>query len=82
MKLAEYLDNDIFKIVGKAADGLGVPAYVIGGYVRDCFLSRNKFKDLDFVAVGSGIELAKKTAELLLQIKEKCVIGFTLLEKD
>lgn len=65
MKGAEYLEDDIFEIVGRAADDLGMPAYVIGGYVRDCFLSRSKFKDLDFVAVGSGIELAKKTAEYL-----------------
>lgn len=65
MNKADFLNNDIFKIVGKAADELGVEAYVIGGYVRDCFLERNRFKDLDFVAVGSGIELAKKTAELL-----------------
>ncbi len=36
-------------------------AYVIGGYVRDIFLYR-KSKDIDIVAVGSGIELAKAVA--------------------
>ncbi|MCT4622810.1 MAG: CCA tRNA nucleotidyltransferase [Schleiferiaceae bacterium] len=65
MKAQEYLKHELFDYVGKAADELEIEAYVIGGYVRDCYLKRNKFKDLDFVAVGSGIELAQKTAQLL-----------------
>ena len=39
-------------------------AFVIGGYVRDQILNRTT-KDIDIVTVGSGIELAKKTAEVL-----------------
>ena len=39
-------------------------AYVIGGYVRDIFLNRHS-KDIDIVAVGSGIELAKAVARKL-----------------
>ncbi|MGB0255018.1 MAG: CCA tRNA nucleotidyltransferase, partial [Flavobacteriaceae bacterium] len=39
--------------------------YVIGGFVRDIFLSRGVGTDIDVVAVGSGIALAKKVAELL-----------------
>jgi tRNA nucleotidyltransferase (CCA-adding enzyme) len=57
-----YIDAPVFKAVGKAAADLGVPAYVVGGYVRDCILERGTPKDLDFVTVGSGIELAKKIA--------------------
>lgn len=51
--------------MGKVADELGVEAYVIGGFVRDYFLNRQIAKDIDVVAVGSGIELAKKVAENL-----------------
>ena len=53
-----------FKIISEAADELGLEAYVIGGYVRDIFLNRHS-KDIDVVAVGSGIELAKAVARKL-----------------
>ena len=33
-----YLNNPLFKMVGDTASELGVRAFVIGGYVRDCFL--------------------------------------------
>jgi tRNA nucleotidyltransferase (CCA-adding enzyme) len=44
---------------------LGLETYVIGGYVRDTLLERGNAKDIDFVAVGSGIELAKAVAQNL-----------------
>ncbi len=59
--LSEHLHHPVFSIVGKAADELGIEAYVVGGYVRDIFLNRPS-KDVDFVCVGSGIELAQKVA--------------------
>ena len=55
------LNNPIYKIVGHAADDLGVRAYAVGGVVRDYFLQRH-CTDIDIVCVGSGIELAKATA--------------------
>jgi len=59
--LEGYLDNPIFGIVSSAAKELGVRAFVIGGYVRDCFLGRAN-DDIDIVVEGSGIELAKAVA--------------------
>lgn len=60
------LSNEIFKLVGKAAKELNFPAYVVGGYVRDQLLARKtENKDIDFVCVGSGIVLAKKTASYI-----------------
>lgn len=58
------LDDKVFRIVGEAADSLGIEAYVVGGYVRDLFLRRHS-KDIDFVTVGSGIDLAREVARLL-----------------
>lgn len=58
------LNNKVFKVVGEAADALGIEAYVVGGYVRDLFLKRHS-KDIDFVTVGSGIELAREVAQRL-----------------
>ena len=40
------------------------PCYVVGGYVRDLFLHRHS-KDIDFVTVGSGIEVAEAVAHRL-----------------
>ncbi|MCO6357929.1 CCA tRNA nucleotidyltransferase [Roseivirga pacifica] len=64
MNLKEKLKEPIFEIVAKAAKKLGVETYVVGGYVRDLLLERPS-KDIDFVCVGSGVELAKAVHELL-----------------
>ncbi|MDE5958224.1 MAG: tRNA nucleotidyltransferase, partial [Muribaculaceae bacterium] len=64
INLKERLTAPAFSLVGEAADSLGREAYVVGGYVRDIFLNR-KSKDVDFVTVGSGIELAKAVASLI-----------------
>ncbi|WP_046744188.1 CCA tRNA nucleotidyltransferase [Kordia zhangzhouensis] len=65
MNYKEALQLDIFSIISKAATELQLETYVIGGYVRDFLLQRGDAKDVDIVAVGSGIELAKKVASLL-----------------
>lgn len=59
------LENPIFKIIAQASEQLGLESYVIGGFVRDYLLQRDFKKDIDIVAVGSGIELALKVSELL-----------------
>ena len=70
------LNNPIYRIVGAAADRLGVKAYAVGGVVRDYFLHRH-CTDIDIVCLGNkntaggtnvspdtgpGIELAKAAA--------------------
>ncbi len=57
-----FLDNRIFSIVSEVAAEKGVRAFVIGGYVRDCFLGRES-KDIDIVVEGSGIALAEAVGE-------------------
>ncbi len=59
------LQNPIFKIIAQASSQLGVDSYVIGGFVRDYLLQRDFKKDIDIVAIGSGIELALKVSDLL-----------------
>jgi putative nucleotidyltransferase with HDIG domain len=59
------LHNKIFEVIAKASHELQVESYVIGGFVRDFLLGRDFKKDIDIVAVGSGIELALKVSELL-----------------
>lgn len=59
-----FLNKKIFTIISEEARELNVRAFVIGGYVRDCFLER-KSKDIDIVVEGSGIELAERVAQRL-----------------
>ena len=72
MNLKAKIDTGIFHAVGNAADTLGVEAFVVGGYVRDLILERPS-KDIDFVTVGSGIELAEIVAERLGKGTHLCV---------
>jgi poly(A) polymerase len=65
MNYKEALESEIFTIISKASSILNINSYVIGGYVRDFFLKRGEAKDIDVVAVGSGINLALKVSELL-----------------
>ena len=61
----EALNNRIFEITMQAAAQLNVDSYVIGGFVRDFMLQRDFKKDIDIVAVGSGIDLAQKVSASL-----------------
>lgn len=63
-EILRHLSAQPFRVIQEAADEAGVEAYVIGGYVRDIFLNRPG-KDIDVVAVGSGIELARRVARKL-----------------
>lgn len=59
MNLNKALKHKIFEIIQESAKELGQETYVVGGFVRDYLLERNSKKDIDFVTVGSGIELAQ-----------------------
>jgi len=61
----QALHHKIFEVISNASAELDVDSYVIGGFVRDLLLKRDFKKDIDIVAVGSGIELALKVSELL-----------------
>ncbi len=56
-----FLDHPVFALVSEVAGKTGVRAFVIGGYVRDCFLGRRN-DDIDIVVEGSGIALAEAVA--------------------
>lgn len=62
--LRSAIDKPVFHLVGEAADSLGRECYVVGGYVRDIMLRRPS-TDVDFVTVGSGIEVASEVARRL-----------------
>ena len=55
----------IINKVATAAEHLNVPAYLIGGFVRDKIIGRNT-KDADIVCLGDGIALAHSTASFFV----------------
>ena len=67
----QYSDEELFilKKIGKAAEEIDVPVFVIGGFVRDKILGRPT-KDADIVCLGDGIDLAEKTAKQFYPIPE------------
>jgi len=58
----QALQHPIFNIISQSARELQIDCYVIGGFVRDLILDRGTHKDIDVVAIGSGITLAKQVA--------------------
>lgn len=63
-KIASHVNLPVMKLVGEVADELHRECYIVGGYVRDIFLER-PCNDMDFVTVGSGIEVARAVAHRL-----------------
>ncbi len=72
MNLKESLNNPIFSTISIVADRLNFPTYVVGGWVRDLIIQRKrKVEDIDFVCIGSGIELAEKVC---IELGSKAVL--------
>lgn len=59
-----HLTHPVFKIISDCSKEMNIHSYVIGGWVRDLLLKR-PCKDIDIVAIGSGIELAKRVSKKL-----------------
>ncbi|MDZ7683589.1 MAG: HD domain-containing protein [Fodinibius sp.] len=58
----------VFDVISEAGEAVGQDVYVVGGYVRDFYLQRTKDAeemDIDFVTIGSGIDVAREVADLL-----------------
>ncbi|WP_369996263.1 CCA tRNA nucleotidyltransferase [Winogradskyella sp.] len=65
MNHSRALSHPIFKIIQQSAHELNLKCFVIGGFVRDYLLERGNAKDIDIVAIGSGIELAQQVSKNL-----------------
>ena len=59
--MTDPLSLPVFRKISRIVDGMGLRAYVIGGYVRDYYLCR-PCSDIDVVVVGSGIDVAEALA--------------------
>ncbi|WP_336514498.1 CCA tRNA nucleotidyltransferase [Pollutibacter soli] len=56
-------ESGLLKKIAQAAETIHVPAYLIGGFVRDKLLGI-QVKDMDIACVGDGIRLAEQTSGL------------------
>ena len=65
MNYKNAIEHPVFNTIAAAAAKLDIDSYVIGGFVRDFLLKRGTPKDIDIVAVGSGIKLATAVANTL-----------------
>ena len=61
----DILKQEVFQILISCVADLDLETYLVGGFVRDHLLGREKAKDIDIVAVGSGIDLAKAVQQEL-----------------
>lgn len=64
-KMDEQLPKEVCRLlkdIGETASSLDMPVYLIGGIVRDILLERPN-QDIDIVAEGDGIALAKELQE-------------------
>ena len=61
----DIINNDLFRSIGRCSDELQIKCFVIGGFVRDKILNLKSPKDIDILAIGDGIKLAKKVSDFL-----------------
>ncbi|MFI3303641.1 MAG: HD domain-containing protein [Rikenellaceae bacterium] len=79
---SQALSLPIFERISKIVDRLGVEAYVVGGYVRDHYLSR-PCTDIDVVVIGSGISVAEELGrELRTKVSVFKRFGTAMLHAD
>ena len=57
--------EQLFKIICTTSALLEIKSYIVGGFVRDNLIKLKPKKDIDIVAVGSGIELASEVQKKL-----------------
>ncbi len=57
----------ILEAIGDMADQDRMPAYVVGGFVRDLLLKRDT-NDIDIVVEGNAIKFAKKFLGFLVHV--------------
>lgn len=62
--MKEHLKHPIFNIIKETGKEDNLQIFVIGGFVRDLLMQRES-KDIDFVVIGSGINLAEKISKKL-----------------
>ncbi len=64
MNFANYFTEKYFKDISQLGFEKNVQVFIVGGFVRDIILNRNK-NEIDFLIVGDGVDFAETLAEKL-----------------
>ena len=62
MRESLHIQEPLLKTIGEIADRDSIPAFVVGGYVRDLLLGK-QVKDIDIVVVGQGVDFGRRVAQ-------------------
>ncbi|NCC59756.1 MAG: polynucleotide adenylyltransferase [Verrucomicrobiae bacterium] len=71
MSISRFIPKELLEIVRNCFDPRGIPAYLVGGAVRDALLG---MKGLDYDTEVYGISL-EKLSEILLPFGKVCMVG-------
>jgi len=64
INLKQHITEKYFITIKELASILGVKVFIVGGFVRDIILNRNR-SEIDFLVIGDGPEFAEKLADKL-----------------
>lgn len=64
-KILEPVKFEVFQIIKSVAEELNIPAYIVGGYVRDYLLKQQIREEADIVVVGDSIKFTRRLAKKL-----------------
>ena len=59
----DFLQFPVFDLIRRVSEDTGIPAYVVGGFVRDMMLKGKAKKDLDFTLLGDSETFAREVAK-------------------
>ena len=61
---ADFLNKDIFRLISSIAKEMGIRVFVVGDYVRDCFLGRDN-NHINIVVEGNALDMGQRVADRL-----------------
>lgn len=60
----DFINKDIFRLISSIANAMGIRVFVVGDYVRDCFLGRFN-NHINIVVEGDALDLGQRVADRL-----------------
>ena len=76
--------NKEIKTIKEIAEGFNQPLYLVGGFLRDIFLSRKNF-DLDFIVKKEALAVAEKAAKIfrakLITMDKEHIVNYRVVKR-
>ena len=71
---SDFTNKAVFHLIGSTANALGANAFIVGDYVRDCFLGREN-RHINIVVEGDALEIGKSIGDRV-HTKVSCFKNF------